>query len=80
MKQVRSHGFINLAFGIHQAGIDIFPISLVDKYFNNYWNKMGISRHEFMEMGMSCSNDSGQNFNMGVLALKIAGKIAAHKL
>ncbi len=56
------------------AGIDIFPISLIDKYFGNYWNLMGISRHEFMEMGMSCSNDSGQNFNMGVLALKIAGK------
>src|SRR5574344_2415909 len=35
---------------------------------------MGISRSEFMELGMFCSNDSGQNFNMGILALKIAGK------
>ncbi|MBQ7667788.1 MAG: alpha-glucan family phosphorylase [Clostridia bacterium] len=56
------------------AGIDIFPIALVDKYFGNYWTQMGISRHEFLEMGMSSSHDSGQNFNMGVLALKIAGK------
>ena len=56
------------------AGIDIFPVALMDKYFNNYWLQMGISRHEFMEMGMSQSNDAGQSFNMGVLALKIAGK------
>lgn len=56
------------------AGIDIFPISLIDKYFGGYWDKMGISRHEFMELGMSANNDSGQNFNMGVLALKLAGK------
>lgn len=56
------------------AGIDIFPISLIDKYFGSYWNQMGISRHEFIELGMSCNNDSGQNFNMGILALKIAGK------
>ncbi|MBE5812694.1 MAG: glycosyltransferase family 1 protein [Clostridiales bacterium] len=56
------------------AGIDIFPISLIDKYFGGYWDKMGISRHEFMELGMFANNDSGQNFNMGVLALKLAGK------
>lgn len=56
------------------AGIDIFPIGLMDKYFGNYWNQMGISRHEFMELGMSSSNDAGQSFNMGVLALKVAGK------
>jgi len=56
------------------AGIDIFPIGLMDKYFGSYWNQMGISRHEFMELGMSQSNDAGQSFNMGVLALKVAGK------
>lgn len=56
------------------AGIDIFPVALMDKYFGSYWNQMGISRHEFMEMGMSQSSDAGQSFNMGVLALKVAGK------
>ena len=56
------------------AGIDIFPVGLIDKYFSSYWNQMNISRHEFMELGMSSSPDSGQSFNMGFLALKIAGK------
>jgi starch phosphorylase len=56
------------------AGIDIFPVALMDKYFGSYWNQMGISRHEFMELGMSQANEAGQSFNMGVLALKVAGK------
>ena len=56
------------------AGNDIFPLELVEKYFKDYWDKLGISKQEFFEMGMKphASLDSG--FNMGILALKVAGK------
>ena len=34
------------------AGNDIFPIELVDKYFDGIWNELGITRDEFMRLGM----------------------------
>ena len=42
------------------AGNDIFPIQLVEKYFKDFWPRLGLSREEFLMLGM--------------LALKIAGK------
>ncbi len=55
------------------AGNDIFDISLIDRYFNGFWNKLGISREDFLKLGMP-GNDLEPGFNMGILALKIAGK------
>ncbi len=55
------------------AGNDIFNISLVEKYFNGFWDKLGISKEEFLKLGMAGDNLE-QGFNMGILALKIAGK------
>ena len=34
------------------AGNDIFPIELMDKYFSNFWPKLGISREDFLRLGM----------------------------
>ena len=56
------------------AGNDIFPVSLVDKYFASYWPQLGIKREEFLELGMKPNQGLDQGFNMGILALKIAGK------
>lgn len=56
------------------AGNDIFPIALVDKYFNGFWNRIGISREQFFRLGMKPDDDMKSGFNMGILALKIAGK------
>ena len=53
------------------AGHDIFPISLVEKYFHNYWESLGISRETFLELGRQ-DGTSDQTFNMTVLALKTA--------
>ncbi|NLC68521.1 MAG: glycosyltransferase family 1 protein, partial [Clostridiaceae bacterium] len=53
------------------AGNDTFPLHMIDKYFSNYWSRLGISRHQFLDLGLKV-NDS-QNFNMTVLALAIAG-------
>lgn len=56
------------------AGNDIFPISLVEKYFKDFWPRLAISREEFLKMGMKPCNDLENGFNMGILALKVAGK------
>ena len=56
------------------AGNDIFPLELVEKYFKDYWDKLGISKQEFFEMGMKPKAPLDSGFNMGILALKVAGK------
>ena len=55
------------------AGNDIFPIDLIDKYFDGFWTKLGITHEEFLKLGMP-GDELEQGFNMGILALKIAGK------
>ena len=56
------------------AGNDIFPIELVEKYFKNFWGLLGIEREEFLRLGMKPQEELDTSFNMGILALKIAGK------
>ena len=57
------------------AGNDIFPTSLVETYFNKMWEKFGITKEEFLKLGMAPKADIEESgFNMGILALKIAGK------
>jgi len=56
------------------AGNDIFPIALVEKYFKNFWPKLNIEREEFLKLGMKPTEELEPGFNMGILALKVAGK------
>ena len=56
------------------AGNDIFTIELMEKYFNNYWEKLGIEKIDFFKMGMKPNSNLDSGFDMGILALKIAGK------
>jgi len=57
------------------AGNDIFDISLVEKYFKNFWGRLGLTREQFLHLGMKSNDgDLEPGFNMGILALKIAGK------
>ena len=56
------------------AGNDIFPLDLVEKYFKNFWPKLGLDRDTFMRLGMKPCNELENGFNMGILALKVAGK------
>ena len=53
------------------AGHEVFPISLVDKYFHSYWESLGVDRETFLELGRQ-DNTSDQTFNMTVLGLKMA--------
>ena len=56
------------------AGNDIFPMELVEKYFKGYWTKLGIDKETFLRLGNKPNDDLKSGFNMGILALKIAGK------
>jgi starch phosphorylase len=54
------------------AGNDTFPLYMMDKYFGDFWGQLGLSRYDFLELGLKKSED--QNFNMTVLALSLAGR------
>ncbi len=56
------------------AGNDIFPVELMEKYFKNFWPRLGIEREEFLRLGMNPKEELEPGFNMGIFALKIAGK------
>ncbi len=65
----------SIAFTTHTpvpAGNDVFPVWMIERYFSRYWESLGISRQEFMMLGLK--PDDYQNFNMSVLALNLAGK------
>ena len=56
------------------AGNDIFPLDLVEKYFKDFWPRLGLTREEFLRLGMKPGKELDNGFNMGILALKVAGK------
>ena len=56
------------------AGNDIFPVELVERYFKDYWDRLGITREEFLQLGRKENANDYDGFNMGILALKVAGK------
>ncbi len=73
----KEYATIQTVFTTHTpvpAGNDIFDVSLVEKYFKNFWPDLGISREQFLNLGMKQNEGPEQGFNMGILALKIAGK------
>lgn len=55
------------------AGHDTFSYHLIDKYFNGYWEKLGLSRDEFFNLGVH-QEEWGMAFNMTVLALRRSGQ------
>ena len=56
------------------AGNDIFPVELMEKYFKNFWPRLGIEREEFLRLGMNPKEEMEPGFNMGIFALKFSGK------
>ena len=56
------------------AGNDIFTMDLMNKYFKDYWVRLGITQDEFLRLGMKENGSYDDGFNMGILALRIAGK------
>ncbi|MGD2145462.1 MAG: alpha-glucan family phosphorylase [Anaerolineae bacterium] len=54
------------------AGHDVFHFHLLDKYFHNYWPRLGLSREEFLRLGQHEDQRSG--FNMTALGLRMCGR------
>jgi starch phosphorylase len=54
------------------AGHDVFHFHLIDKYFHNYWPRLGLGREEFLALGQHNGHRPG--FNMTALALRMCGR------
>ena len=54
------------------AGNDTFAPSLMERYFADYYPKLGLSRDEFLGLGRQNPADPQERFCMTVLALKLA--------
>ncbi|MBI4777444.1 alpha-glucan family phosphorylase, partial [Candidatus Desantisbacteria bacterium] len=52
------------------AGHDVFPLEMKDRYFRHYWEEVGLTRDEFMELGAEELPNKG--FNLTRLAFRIA--------
>jgi starch phosphorylase len=55
------------------AGHDAFPFHMVEQYFSGYWDELGLTRDEFLDLGRH-EEEWGTSFNMTVLALKTSGQ------
>ena len=54
------------------AGNDVFPLDMMDRYFNHYWGQLGLQRQEFISLGLKPGDPN--DFNMTVLALNMSGR------
>ena len=55
------------------AGNDAFGFDLIDRFFADYWGKLGLDRERFLDLGRY-ESPSGPQFGMTVLALRTAGR------
>lgn len=53
------------------AGHDVFPPELMDRYFNFFWPRLGLTREEFLALGHH--DGSGDGFNMTALSMRLSG-------
>ncbi|MBU0711988.1 alpha-glucan family phosphorylase [bacterium] len=60
-----------------QAGIDLFPASLIEKYFKDYCKDVGITINELLALGGKNTADPKEDFSMAILALKLSYKANA---
>ncbi|EFO78935.1 alpha-glucan phosphorylase [Oscillochloris trichoides DG-6] len=70
MAQVKKH----CVFTTHTpvpAGNDAFPLSLIEKFFWNYWPQLNLTRDEFMAIALQ-DQSWGPTFAMTALALRLS--------
>jgi starch phosphorylase len=53
------------------AGHEIFPFSMIEKYFRSYWPSLGLDRDSFLQLGIH-PGEPHAGFNMTALALKLS--------
>jgi starch phosphorylase len=55
-----------------KAGLDEFPVELMDKYFGSYFPNLGINRKQFLALGRILPDDDNETFKMPILALRLS--------
>ncbi|MFA5238108.1 MAG: alpha-glucan family phosphorylase [Phycisphaerae bacterium] len=58
-----------------KAGLDEFPVELIDKYFTNLISAFGISREQFLSLGRILPDDAGESFKMAILGLRLSSYV-----
>ncbi len=58
-----------------KAGIDEFPVELIDKYFAQALPALGISREQFLALGRILPDDAAESFKMPILALRLSSYV-----
>jgi starch phosphorylase len=53
------------------AGNDVFSIDLIDKYFSRYYSALGISRTDFLELGLDRTGDNREVYSLTALGLRL---------
>lgn len=53
------------------AGHDVFPAHLMERYFAEYWEQLGLTREAFLHLGEHPDNPA-VGFNMTALAMRLA--------
>ncbi len=56
------------------AGHDMFPVWMMEKYFANFWPKLGLDRDQFMALA-SEPQPWGEVFSMSLLAIRASERI-----
>ncbi len=56
------------------AGHDVFSPQLMERYFAGYWEQLGLSRQEFLDLGDTTELD-GKGFNMTALMMRLSAQV-----
>jgi starch phosphorylase len=56
------------------AGIDRFPLELMDKYFSRWCDEVGVKISDLVALGHRPADDGDEPFNMAVMGLRLAGR------
>ncbi len=56
------------------AGHDVFPHHLMDRYFAGFWDQIGLTREEFLQLGET-PESRGHGFNMTALVMRLSGHV-----
>ena len=56
------------------AGIDRFPLELMDKYFSRWCDEVGVKIGDLVALGHRPRDEPDEPFNMAVMGLRLAGR------
>jgi starch phosphorylase len=71
-REAAAAGAVFTTHTIVAAAMDRFPPVVVDRYFGEWYGKLGISREEFLALGRERQDDPNEPLNMAVLAIRLA--------